>query len=89
MTHSTTSRKIRLASVLGELDVWSHYAATDNDITISRIREEVGRYFCKNYAEDPIDGTNFDCEVLNALKSNTTEEAREKLLALKEKYKDE
>jgi len=89
MTHATTSRKIRVASVIDELDVWSRYAITDSDITTPVILKESGSYFCRYYVEDQIEGTNFDCEILDALKSKIVEEARERLLALEEKYKDE
>ena len=38
--------------------------------------EEVCRYFAAEMSEDPIDGTAFDCDVLDALD------------AVKKKYKD-
>ena len=51
-------------------------------------RKEVTlEYVSRNHVESPIDGTNFDLDVLKALQSSSDEEVREKLLALKEKYK--
>lgn len=57
---------------------------TANRKVVNR-RETTLRYFLRNHVEDPIDGTNFDCDVLNALKISS--KVRENLLALKEKYK--
>lgn len=48
----------------------------DTKYTRYRTLEAVKQYFLHNHVEDPFDGTNFDCDFLNAIES------------LKEKYGD-
>ncbi len=78
------SRKFQISCVIDEFEFLTR------NREFADVRRAIELFFLGSHVEDPIDGTNFDCDVLDALqKSNNTAEAREKLLVLKEKYKDE